>query len=661
MIKLVRKNQKILMVVFAVVLMVMFLSNLGPQGTQSNAMIMRQVATLDGSKITQYQLNNYAQQWQVLRSLVYVDPRSPNDNPSLFVVRTLGPELVGLIDQSQRASKPTPLFFLLVQEANRQGIVVSNEELESAITNNIEYPPQPGTEERNEVEDAVGNCLLIQKLARLDASVIKISAPYERYTLANRAEDFTLNVETIRADSLLGTVPNPTDAQIQAQFDKYRNQVAAVADQVPSEFGQSDNPLGFGYKIPNRVTVQYLGLSYADVRQATIVSKSDVDWYVAAFGEFKANRADYDAKPVPATQASASSTQPAESPRTLSNLDDDFALHAPMVREKLYEDQTRTRLQDILKEISERLSSGFGIYRTAVAANNNPLTGDAADFVTFKFMRDVAQSIHDKYGVMPILGNIQQPKSQPQLADLSGIGASEVIGTNGAVTFPMYAIRLFQPWITDLDKNSQLGALAIAQWQPSNPLLDAQQNVYVFRISGSDAAHVPDLADVRDQVSADCKIAAAYDRALKIGRLLLSSASQSGLTAAVAATKLSPPLMTDPFNAAEILNGRVPATIDPLTVKSDSARALATASQDLLITAPAHNAPPLLLTELPADRIVSVIELRSASPIWDADSEPYYSAQVTSTLEREALAPLELALFQPDAVAARLDYQPVAR
>jgi len=120
-------------------------------------------------------------------------------------------------------------------------------------------------------------------------------------------------------------------------------------------------------------------------------------------------------------------------------------------------------------------------------------------------------------------------------------------------------------------------------------------------------------------------------------------------------------MMTDPFNAAEILNGRVAATIDPLTLKSDSVRALATASQQLLITAPAHNAPPLLLTELPADRIVSVIELRSASPIWDADSEAFYSAQITSTLEREELTPLELALFQPDAVAARLNFQPVTR
>ena len=117
-------------------------------------------------------------------------------------------------------------------------------------------------------------------------------------------------------------------------------------------------------------------------------------------------------------------------------------------------------------------------------------------------------------------------------------------------------MRLFQPWLSDADKNSQRGALAIAQWQPSNPIEDPQHNIYVFRISGSDAAHEPALNDVKDQVVADCKISAAYAKALQVGRLLLTSAGNLGLDTAVGRTKLPPPILTEPFSPEGISSGR---------------------------------------------------------------------------------------------------------
>ena len=134
------------------------------------------------------------------------------------------------------------------------------------------------------------------------------------------------------------------------------------------------------------------------------------------------------AGPFPRTQAS-SSTQPASAAKALDNLEDDFALHVPIVAGQAATATRPTRSSgNILKEINEKLSSGFGTYRdaVAVAGNAKDLTGPAADFVTFKFMRDIADSIHDKYGVTPILGNIQQFKSESQLGEIEGIGAAQV-------------------------------------------------------------------------------------------------------------------------------------------------------------------------------------------------------------------------------------------
>lgn len=451
--------------------------------------------------------------------------------------------------------------------------MVSDEELESIITNNVTPSGEPGTEERERVENAVRDCLLIQKLANRADSVIKISKPYREFELANLAQAFSVKVETIRADSLLDQVPAPTDAEISAQFDKYVDRVAAVAERVPSEFGQTDDPLGFGYKIPNRVSVQYIGISFPDVKKAAVASKSVEDWYVAAFGEFKANRADYDTRPVPTTRIAAS-TQPISGVKALDDLADDFTIHAPIVLAKLYQQEVDTLEGNILREINEKLSSGFGTYRDAVAATGNSgnLTGPAADYVSFKYMRDVADSIAQKYGVTPIIGNIQQSKSEAQLAEIEGIGTAAIPVAGDSVDFPFYAVRLFQPWLSDADKNSQRGALAIAPWQPSNPIEDPQQNTYVFRISSSEASHEPNLSDVKDQVVGDCKISAAYAKALQIGKLLLSSANNLGLDKAVARTKLPPPILTDSFSPEAIRTGRAPATIEPLILASDSAR-----------------------------------------------------------------------------------------
>lgn len=668
MFKILRKNQKIVMVLFAVVLMVMFVAQLGQQGgPQQTSPVLRQVAKLDGAKVTQLQLNNSKAEWELLKGLQYVDPNQPNqemERPRPFVDMTLGPQLVNEIEQSYKSSQGPPLFFLLVAEAKRVGMTVTQEELQSVITNNVSPSGEPGSDERDRVEIAVGDCILVHKLAAHVESVIKVSRPYQDFTLANMAQNLVVGVETLHANSYVKDVPEPTEAEISAQFDKYKDRVAAVTDRNPSEFGQADDPLGFGYKTPNRVAVQYIGVRADDVRQAAMASKSPEDWYVAAFGDFKANQSDYDAQPVPATQPS-STTQPADTVKKLPDLEQDFALHAPLVLKKLYDQQFETLRQQILKEFNEKLSSGFGTYRDQVTSlgNADHLTGDAAAYVNFKFIHDLADSIQAKDGVTPVVGDIRQFKSESQLADLAGIGASVVPSVNLSVNFPDYAVHLFQPWLSDADKNSLRGSLAIALWQPSTTLVNGQGDVYLFRISGSDASHVPALGDVKDQVAIDCKIAAGYAKALQAGHDLLGAANSVGLDAAAAQSKakLPPPIVTEQFSPEEIASGHAPAVINPLILTSDSARQFATVSGQLLITAPSHDNRRQLLAELYADRTVAVIELHEAKPSWDEETRPMYTFQVTSILESQQAVPMELSLFKPDAVAARVNYQALSK
>jgi hypothetical protein len=664
MIKFIRKNEKKVMALFAVVLMVMFIKGLVPQAQTTNT-TGHAVATLAGAQVSQATLNSYNEQWQYVRTLEYVDPNRPDQDPRPVVSVLLGPELAGEINQSQSAGRSTPLFFLLVQEAIRGGIVVSPEQLQTYLNTYVQPLPPPGADDRSRVEDAVNNCLLISQMVQRSDRVVKVSRPYQQLELARNEQDVSVKFVPILASSYMSQVSAPTDADIKNQFDQYSDRVAADFGRLPSQFGEHSDPLGFGYKIPNRVKIQFIGLNHSEIHDAAVASKSKEDWYVAAYGEFKEHRDDYDSQPVaPATQpapvlgpathpATADSSEPA--PRKIDNLDDDFALHAPLVLDALYDRETQTLQDAILRQITERLNSGFGSYRDALASGAKD-SATAAQYRSYQFIEDLAATIRSQFNVNPIIGNIQQFKTADALAQTEGIGTARC---NQVVAFPLYATQLFQPWLGDL-KNSPVAALTITEWQPSNTLQDAQDNVYIFRISGSDPAHTPPLADVRDQVASDWKINAAYDKAVEAGHIILSSAQSQGLDAAATAAKLSSPITTDLFNPALIVTGNTAPTISPLYLKPDSARELAAASQQLLTTTPGNNGQPQLLAELYADRIVSVIELHEAKPAWDSQNESFYAMRIMEELRSTESRPLNLQLYTAKAVADRLDYHPVS-
>jgi hypothetical protein len=342
----------------------------------------------------------------------------------------------------------------------------------------------------------------------------------------------------------------------------------------------------------------------------------------------------------------------------LDDLKADFALHVPLVLDQLYTDQTKTLRDDILKEVNSKLTSGFGAYRDAVASGAKPDSGPAAEYASFKFMQDLADSIHAKFGVTPILGNIQQYKDIDQLAQLEGIGQSGMlVGANQPEFFANYATQLFQPWISDTDKNSRIGALALAQWQPSNTLVQPQsQNVYIFRISGYQSANVPKVDDVKDQVVADFKTAAAYAKAQDAAKSLLADAGKQGLDRAAVAAHLPSPILTDPFDPEAISLGYAQPVISPLRFSPDSAREFAKQSQQLLITPASTGNRPQLTAQLYADRIVSVIELNTAKPIWNTENKPIFTAEIVHQLQVDHGQPLQLSLFTADAVKSRLNY-----
>jgi hypothetical protein len=109
-----------------------------------------EIGRLDGAKVTQLQLANTEHEWQELKVHGFIeDPNRPQ--PQSYPVA-----MVVLGDNVMREINANPVsFFLLTEEARRAGIIVTQEEVDSLLANNIQDVPQQGTEMYELLEMAV--------------------------------------------------------------------------------------------------------------------------------------------------------------------------------------------------------------------------------------------------------------------------------------------------------------------------------------------------------------------------------------------------------------------------------------------------------------------------------------------------------------------------
>jgi hypothetical protein len=653
--KFIRKNQKKLLGVFGAFLMIVFIIQLAPKGMQSGP-VEHVAGTLAGAKVSQLQILGAIDEWQLLKHLRFTDQ---NGQDSSTLEHLLGPTVAAVIDRNPRS------FFLLLADAQQQGITVDNETLQSVLRNDISNLPAEGSDDMDRVAQSVHDCLAVQALLARSATVIKVTAPMRQFLLARADQMITLNLVNFPASQYLNKVKSPTDADLRNQFDTY-------SDKIAGAYGSPGDPLGFGYKVPNRVKMQFIGIHRDDVRRAAIASKDERDWYVAAFGEFKAHRDVYDKQSVapttgPSTEpmtASAATTQPLV--RKLDDVDADFQLHAPIVLNHLYDQETDNLGAQILRKISDSMTTGFGNWREAQSArapSTAPTaTVGAGQFANYSFLTNLAQSIQKEFGVLPVVGNIDQFKPAQELIDLPEIGRTFFFaGANTEpIPFAVYATVYAQQFMDDATKNSPQGSVGLALWQPSRVIIDqTESDFYFFRLTAADPAHVPPMEQVKDTVLADWKLSAAYDMASDAAHALLADARDHGLAAAAKAAGNKTVITSDAFQPAAILNNTstIPS-IRPLNLKPASVRDLAGATQQLLSTPPAASGRPVSLAELLPDALVSIIELNAATPLWTPQNRSLAEAQVIyrGTIDDEAQLWSQLCDY--GALAQRLDFRP---
>lgn len=299
-----RKNNKKLMAVLVVIIMLGFVAGptlryFGRIGTQQDTTV---AYFGDNKKITNYDIYVSARReleilellgsHEMLRNIGLPlirtqDLRALFLGELLFSERRTSPALVLRIKQMMRASNyrisdkqindiyrrsmPSEMYWLLLKnEAQLAGIKISNDDARRLLANIIPrifngatysqligpIVTRRGIPEK-ELLTTLGKLLAVFEYAKMVCSAEDVTEEQIKHYVS--WENETIDAEFVRFDSAVfaETQPEPNEEKIAEHFDKYKGFLAgAISD---------ENPYGFGYKLPDRVQLEYIAAKLDDI------------------------------------------------------------------------------------------------------------------------------------------------------------------------------------------------------------------------------------------------------------------------------------------------------------------------------------------------------------------------------------------------------------
>ncbi len=299
LVKWLRKNNSKVMAVVVIVCMLGFiggsyLTYLSRSGPSPRDVVAKH---LDGKKITRYDLQEATRQLDILASLRADVLLQNQDMQGLFLGELLfadrsnrgsSPEVVNYIRRTidenrysvsskdissmyERSGVPSTIFWLLLKdEAHRSGIRVANTDSGKLLTNVIPQLYQNratyqqvigtmvagGTSEK-EILTAFGDLLAILQYCHLICANENVTTNQSKYLASCQVETIDVDFVRIGAEFFAKSLAEPSEEDITAHFDKYKSaEPATVTD---------ENPYGFGYKLPDRLGLEYVAVKLDDI------------------------------------------------------------------------------------------------------------------------------------------------------------------------------------------------------------------------------------------------------------------------------------------------------------------------------------------------------------------------------------------------------------
>ncbi|HRK29806.1 MAG TPA: hypothetical protein PLD59_01905, partial [Tepidisphaeraceae bacterium] len=635
--KWLEKNKKRLLAVIGVFLMVAFLAPSTFQGCHHGQGSFGTMAT---GNVDAVNVQNAVAEFEYAAQNIGVLQTDPTGAQQFVSILQATP-LALAADQFQEHKV---LYYLVREEARQLGAGISDEQLDEVLGQinirmpdgsvvlyeNIKKKPQGRF-----TRQALANLFSISAAFNRARSDIKITEPQRRADLAMQAQSISLNMVDFPADSYANKIPAPTDDQLRALFDKHKDTVAGQPD-------GDQNPFSFGYRFPDRVTLQYVSIDPDQVRQAVMDNPQNgatpedraYYWEVEARKYYNLNKSLF-----PSSQPA--STQPSTQP--VATEPEPFEVVKQRAIDAVMKPQVDRLARLVQQRVVSALSTDYNAFnRTPTTAPANTAFGHP--YNSFDYLKALAQDVQRQFGVLPTVVNLaDRPRSALELSKLDGIRDATAMVQGRALPFAAYAVAYAQPLHQDSSEREQ--AFLLSLYQPSQTLTDFGGSIYVFRLTSTDASHQPaTFEEVREQLLADFKQQAAYDLALADAKQLLTTAADGKLSAVAGDRTV---IETAPlrFSRTEEFTG--------LPLSPAGFQSLMRQAFDLMSGDTNH---PKRVIELPREGRALAVELTELKGDFPEDLLPMVEAQVANQVSARLSQNMATSWFNYYNVAQRLNY-----
>ncbi|MEM9065121.1 MAG: hypothetical protein AAGB51_06480 [Planctomycetota bacterium] len=280
MLKFLRKYQTILLVIGGCFLMVVFVAPQAVQQFGPNPM-NAQAASIGGAKVTQGELDRAGREraalerwnpfitdgllnlededdhWLLLKRAAEEGEYIGGTTDALAWIPELADQLTVLRYGAQGVSNPEQVLQIpaIADESAQLAAQLMGTRAAAAAT--------AGFTEA-EFDELIAAARGVKRMADQYEDLIRFGDQRFRQAMRRFDDSAFASVAWLRALTVLDEVEDPAEAELQAHFDKYREQNPA------------DNEYGIGYNLGPRARFEYLILNYEDILEAVVVSEMDI-------------------------------------------------------------------------------------------------------------------------------------------------------------------------------------------------------------------------------------------------------------------------------------------------------------------------------------------------------------------------------------------------
>ena len=536
-------------------------------------------------------------------------------------------------------------WILLEREAEHYGIRVSPAEAKAKLENSsqlripedkVRFAAARRDVPTEAVYEAVAKFFSVTRMLSLFQNGVVIPEPELRLTARNVFERANIEMVTLPASSFADPDQKFTEAELQAQFDKYKEDKA-----IPGT-------LTFGYYIEPAVDIQYIKVDPDKIKDQLRIEDDSLKR--RAFDFWSANRNKdgrfrRSADEMVALRKAAedvSSNGEKSPPPAVSQWYESFEEAQAKAIDAIKTQEARSEAEAVINKLSNMLKEPW--YEIAAEETQFKPAPESVKKIEY-YNETVAQLPKGMQYAPGIEVNTIKDVNLADLAELGGIATASWKSSSGIqLSFADMAFNV--EGLVTIPEESKDKSIYLSLWETKAQRIEgADGTLYLFRITKATEGRAPTSVDeVADRVAADLRISKGMEKAKEAAKAFAANIGTNGLKAAWEANKTlsekvtadrggytSPPAFARDASRFFGRKNFVPVigqVTDEFFAKSFE---LAKKGDD----------SPVEIVELPDQAAVAVIKGKSLQPFYDKDYEgrrPYLQAQLFQQKAAEMVA-----------------------